>query len=90
MFGQLTHLSLKLRANISISDLLIISGDTIQQLCIDRLNSLITFTFDLVLIIKKDTNDKIILDSSLKAPFTNRQRSKIIVRDNYTLNHMKT
>ncbi|CAF1637331.1 unnamed protein product [Rotaria magnacalcarata] len=35
-FGQLRHLSLKLQACTFISGPLIISGDIIQQLCIDR------------------------------------------------------
>ncbi len=40
VFDQLTHLSLKLEEYTYIFDSLIILGDTTEQLCINRLNSL--------------------------------------------------
>jgi len=85
VFGQLTHLSLKLVMWSSVSDPFIVSGDTIQQLCIDCLKSCATYTLNLLLIIDNDSEEKIILNSFFKAPFTHRQRPIVIIQENYRL-----
>ncbi|CAF0769752.1 unnamed protein product [Rotaria sordida] len=85
VFGQLTHLSLKLEIWSSVSDPFIISGDTIQQLCIDRLKPCATYTLNLLLTIKKDLKEKVILNSFFKAAFTYRQRPAVIIQENSRL-----
>ncbi|CAF3162989.1 unnamed protein product [Rotaria sp. Silwood2] len=86
VFGQLKHLSLKLDIYAQVPDSVVISGDTIQRLCIDRLNPLATFTLNISAIIKNDIKDKVILNSYLKAPFVNQQQPKVVVHDNVTMN----
>ncbi|CAF3314427.1 unnamed protein product [Rotaria sp. Silwood2] len=87
VLGQLRHLSLKLDIDAKLPDSLVISGDTIQRLCIDRLNPLATFTLNIMAIINNDMKDKMILNSYFKAPFANRQRPKIrsLYMDDFTL-----
>ncbi|UJR07375.1 hypothetical protein I4U23_011661 [Adineta vaga] len=80
VFIQLTHLSLKLFASISISDSLIISGDTIQQLCIDRLRTSAIYTLKLTFRVRNDS-EKIILHTFFNAPFTRRQRPKVFIHE---------
>ncbi|CAF3926893.1 unnamed protein product, partial [Rotaria sp. Silwood1] len=87
VFGQLAHLSLILKADSLVSDPLIISGDTIQQLCIDRLNLLATFTLNLKLTINNDMKDKVIFNSFVKAPFTNRQQPKVFIQNYFSVNN---
>ncbi|CAF4319596.1 unnamed protein product [Rotaria sp. Silwood2] len=86
VLGQLRHLSLKLDIDAKLPDSLVISGDTIQRLCIDRLNPLATFTLNIMAIINNDMKDKMILNSYFKAPFANRQRPKVVIHDNFSLN----
>ncbi|CAF0779352.1 unnamed protein product [Adineta steineri] len=83
VFGQLTYLSLKLLATTSISDRLIITGDTIQNLCISRLKSSTFYRFNLLVHVKNDLEEKKILNSFLNAPFVNQseQRSKKIIQE---------
>jgi hypothetical protein len=87
VFGQLSHLSLKLKlcSSSSVSDPFIISGDTIQKLCIDRLKPCATYTLNLLLSITNDFKEKIILNSFFKAPFTHRQRPTVIIQENSRL-----
>jgi hypothetical protein len=47
VFAQLKHLSLKLDIDAKMPDSLVISGDIIQRVCIDRLNPLATFTLNI-------------------------------------------
>ncbi|CAF4441626.1 unnamed protein product [Rotaria sp. Silwood2] len=86
VFIQLTHLSLKLFACTSISGPLFISGDTIQKLCIDRLKTSVTYTLNLSVYVKNDL-EKIIFNSFLKAPFTRRERPKVLIqkRDSWAI-----
>ncbi|CAF3852483.1 unnamed protein product [Rotaria sp. Silwood1] len=79
VFIQLTHLSLKLFACTSISGPLFILGDTIQKLCIDRLKTSATYTLNLSIYVKNDL-EKIIFNSFLKAPFTRRERLKVLIQ----------
>ena len=67
-------------------DSLVISGDTIQQLWIDCLNSLATFALYLRFTVRDDSNDKGILISFFKAPFINQERPKVVIRDNFDTN----
>ncbi|CAF4479546.1 unnamed protein product [Rotaria sp. Silwood2] len=89
VFGQLTHLSLKLNAYTSISGALIISGDTIQQLCIDRLKPSAIYTLNLSVNVIKESEEKIIFTSFVKASFARRERPKVFVQelDNGTIGH---
>ncbi|CAF4300258.1 unnamed protein product [Rotaria magnacalcarata] len=80
IFGQLTHLSLKLRTSMSLSDPIIISGDTIQQLCIDRLKPFSSYALDLYFFAKEDLKEKSLLKSFVQAPFTSRKRPRVIIR----------
>ncbi|CAF2571445.1 unnamed protein product [Rotaria sp. Silwood2] len=82
IFGQLIHLSLKLKTSMSLSDPLIISGDTIQQLCIDRFKPLSSYTLDLYFFANEDLKEKILLKSFVQAPFTSRKRPKVIICKN--------
>src|SRR5437762_2522121 len=70
VFSQLSRLSLKLNAYTLVTGPLIISGDTIQQLCIDRLKPLTIYVLDLSLYVEDDLEEKVILNSFLKVPFT--------------------
>ncbi|CAF4144115.1 unnamed protein product [Rotaria sp. Silwood2] len=81
VFGQLSNLSLKLVALMVISSSLIISGDIIQQLCINRLKPLATYNLNLELNIKDDSKEKIIFNSFINVPFTNRQRPKVFIQE---------
>ncbi|CAF3219201.1 unnamed protein product [Rotaria socialis] len=81
VFGQLHHLSLKLLACTFISGPLIISGDIIQQLCIDRFQPTATYSLDLVLHAKNDLEEKIIFNSFFKVPFTHRQRPRVFIQE---------
>ncbi|CAF1554477.1 unnamed protein product, partial [Rotaria magnacalcarata] len=72
VFGQLRHLSLKLQASTFISGSWIISGDTIQQVCIDRFQPTATYSLDLVLHVENDLEEKIIFNSLFKVLFTHR------------------
>ncbi|CAF1495481.1 unnamed protein product [Rotaria sp. Silwood1] len=90
VFSQLCHLSLKLEAFTLISGPLIISGDIIQQLCIDHLKSMATYNLNLLLYVKDDLEEKIIFNSFLKVPFTHQQRPRVVIqeRDNFDLGDM--
>ncbi|CAF4932984.1 unnamed protein product, partial [Rotaria sp. Silwood1] len=57
----------------SIPDPLVISGDTIQKLAIDRIKSLITHILHLLFYVQYGLDEKGILDSFLLSPFTYRQ-----------------
>jgi hypothetical protein len=62
-----------------MSDHLFISGDTIQQLCIDRLKASAIYTLNLSFCAENDS-EKRILNSFLKASFTGRERPKVFVQ----------
>ncbi|CAF1361258.1 unnamed protein product [Rotaria sordida] len=81
VFGQLRHLSLKLETGVVISSPLTISGDIIQELCVDRLNPEAIYNLNLNLYVEHDAKEKIIFNSFLTAPFTNRQRSKVFIQE---------
>ncbi|CAF3430769.1 unnamed protein product [Rotaria sp. Silwood2] len=89
VFGQLNHLSVKLVAIVEISSPLVISGDVIQQSCIDRLKPLATYNLNLELDVSNDLEEKIILNSFCNVPFTNRQRPRVFIqeRGNYYSGH---
>ncbi|CAF2993278.1 unnamed protein product [Rotaria sp. Silwood2] len=81
VFGQLRHLSLKLETDVVISSPMTISGDIIQELCIDRLNPGAIYNLNLDLHVQYDAKEKIIFSSFLTAPFTNRQRPKVFIQE---------
>ena len=78
VFGQLCRFSLELEAFSSITDPLIISGDIIQQLCIDRLQSTATYSLNLLLYTADDF-EKINFNSFFKVPFIHRQQPKVFI-----------
>ncbi len=79
VFGQLSYLSLKTEAYTCISDPLIITGDTIQQLCIDRLNTLAKYNLNLSFYIRNDFEEKIIFNSFFKVPFAHQHEPKVFI-----------
>ncbi len=81
VFGQLSHLSLKLDACTLNSGPLSISGDVIQQSCIDRLKPSATYSLNLYLNVEYDLEEKIIFNSFLKYPFTNRQQPRVFIQE---------
>ncbi|CAF0934769.1 unnamed protein product [Rotaria sp. Silwood1] len=81
VFGQLGHFSLKLEAVTSVSDPLIISGDIIQQLCIDRLQPMATYILNLILYATDTFEEKIIFNSFFKVPFIQRQRPRVFIEE---------
>ncbi|CAF1410271.1 unnamed protein product [Rotaria sordida] len=81
VFGQLCRLSLILEAFTSISDPLIISGDIIQQLCIDRLQPTATYILNLLLYVLDDIEEKIIFNSFFKVPFIHRQLPRVFIQE---------
>ncbi|CAF3359636.1 unnamed protein product, partial [Rotaria sp. Silwood2] len=81
VFGQLNHLSVKLVAIMKISSPLVISGDLIQQSCIDRLKPLATYNLNLELDVSNDLEEKIIFNSFFNVPFTNRQRPRVFIQE---------
>lgn len=81
VFGQLNHFSLKLKAYTSTFDPWIISGNTIQQFCIDRLKPLATYNLNLLFNVEGDLEEKIIFHSFLKVPFTNRQHPRVFIQE---------
>jgi len=89
VFGQLNHLSLKLEARMLISGSLIISGDIIRQLCIDRLKPMANYSLSLLLNVENDLQDKLIFNSFLKVPFIHRQRPRVFVQEykNHGISH---
>ncbi|CAF2978676.1 unnamed protein product [Rotaria sp. Silwood2] len=87
VFGHLIYLSLKLRAYSSISDPLITSGDMVQKLCIDHLNSSATFALNLTFDVINDMKDKVIFNLFANAPFINQQRRKVFIRNNFSISN---
>ena len=89
VFGQLNHFSLKLEAYTSTIDPWIISGDTIQQSCIDPLKPLATYNLNLLFNIEDDLEEKVIFNSFFKVPFTERQHPKVFIqeRDSLSIGH---
>ncbi|CAF0940536.1 unnamed protein product [Rotaria sordida] len=64
-----------------ISDPLIISGDIIQQFCIDRLQPMATYILNLLFYIMDDFEEKKIFNTFLKVPFTHRQRPRVFIQE---------
>lgn len=85
VFGQLSHFSLKLNAYTSIVDPWIISGNTIQQFCIDRLKPLATYNLNLLFNVEGDLEEKIIFNLFFKVPFTNRQHPRVFIQERDSL-----
>lgn len=81
VFCQLNHLSLKLRALTFISGPLCISGDTIQQLCIDRLNPCATYALDLFFYVVNDLDKKIIFNRFFNVPFVYQQQPRVYIQE---------
>ncbi|CAF4304991.1 unnamed protein product [Rotaria sp. Silwood2] len=81
VFRELCRLSLKLEAFTSISDPLTISGDIIQQLCIDRLQPTATYILNLLLYVLDDIEEKIIFNSFFKVPFIHRQLPRVFIQE---------
>ncbi|CAF3409598.1 unnamed protein product [Rotaria socialis] len=81
VFSQLCHFSLKLKAFTSISDPLVISGDIIQQLCIDRLQPMVTYIFNLLLYATDTFEEKRIFNSLFKVPFIQRQQPRVFIQE---------
>ncbi|CAF3843521.1 unnamed protein product [Rotaria sp. Silwood1] len=81
IFCQLCHLSLKLEANTLISGSSIISGDIIQQLCIDRLKPMATYSLNLLLYVEHDLEEKIIFNSFFQVSFTQRQKPRVFIQE---------
>ncbi|CAF1128943.1 unnamed protein product [Adineta steineri] len=81
VFNQLNHFSLILYASTSVSDRWIISGDTIQKLCIHRLKPSSIYTLNLSVTVKNDLDEKRIFNSFLKVPFALKERPKVIIKE---------
>jgi hypothetical protein len=81
VFGQLRHLSLKLRASTFISGPLSISGDTIQRLCIDRLRPWTTYALNLYFCVVNDLEEKTVFNGFLNVPFVHRKRPKVYIQE---------
>lgn len=81
IFSQLCHLSLKLEADTLISGLSIISGDIIQQLCIDRLKPMATYSLNLLLYVAHDFDEKRIFNSFFQVAFTQRQKPRVFMQE---------
>lgn len=79
VFVQLKYFSLKLQSYELVCDPFIISGDTIQQLCIDRLNPSSIYALNLLFSVEQDANEKIIFNSFVKSPFTIRKYPPVII-----------
>ena len=80
VFCQLCRFSLQLKAFTSISDSLIISGDIIQQLCIDRLQPTANYSLNLLLYAANDFEEKLIFNSFFKIQFIHRQRPRVFIQ----------
>ncbi|CAF1404229.1 unnamed protein product [Rotaria sordida] len=81
VFNRITHFSLKFEGYSYLSDPLIISGDTIQELCINRLNPLARYYLHLTFYINNDLEEKIIFNSFFKVPFINQRRPKVFIQE---------
>ena len=86
LFNQLCHLSLKLEANTYVCGSMIISGDIIQQLCIDRLKPMTTYSLNLLLYVTNDSEEKIIFNSFCQVEFIQREKPRVVIRECYDPN----
>ncbi len=89
VFGQLTYFSLKLKAYTSISGPFIVSGDTIEELCLCRLKSSSSYGLDLMIYAEEDLKDKIIFNSFVKSFSGRKSPSVIILEDLYHSSYRK-
>ncbi|CAF4404986.1 unnamed protein product [Rotaria magnacalcarata] len=81
IFSQLCQLSLKLEANTLTFGSSIISGDTIQQLCIDRLKPMATYSLNLLLYIDHKFEEKRIFNSFFQVAMTQRQKTGFLLKN---------
>ncbi|CAF4018988.1 unnamed protein product [Rotaria sp. Silwood1] len=81
VLDQLIHFSLKLNSYASACDPFAISGDIIQQTCIDRLKPSASYALDLFFNIEKDLKEKEIYNSFVKAAFFRRQKPRVIIQE---------
>lgn len=79
VFGQLCRFSLELEACTSAADPLVLSGDIIQQLCIDRLQPTVTYNLNLLLFAVEDTEEKRVFNSFFQVQFIHRQRPRVFI-----------
>jgi hypothetical protein len=83
LLNQLCHLSLKLEADTYVCGSMIISGDIIQQLCIDRLKPMATYSLNLLLYVKNDSKEKIIFNSFCQVEFIQREKPRVVLQECY-------
>jgi hypothetical protein len=81
IFSQLCHLSLTLEADTLISGSSIISGDIIQQFCMDRLKPMATYSLNLLLYVEDDLEEKTIFNSFFQVSFTQRQKPRVFIQE---------
>ncbi|CAF1383416.1 unnamed protein product [Rotaria sordida] len=81
VLSQICHLSLKLEACTLNSGSLIISGDIIQELCIDRLKPMATYSLSLLLYVEDDLEEKIIFNSFFKVRFIDRESPRVFIQE---------
>ncbi len=86
LFNQLNHLSLKLQADTLVCGSMIISGDIIQKLIIDRLQPMATYSLNLLLYIENDFEEKIIFNSFHRVEFVQREKPRVIIQECYDPN----
>ena len=82
-FSLSTLLTLKIKAQTFIDCLYIldgISGDIIQQLCIDRLQPTANYSLNLLLYAANDFEEKLIFNSFFKIQFIHRQRPRVFIQ----------
>ncbi|CAF3110115.1 unnamed protein product [Rotaria sp. Silwood2] len=87
IFNQLSHLSLKFEANTLVCGSMIISGDIIQKLIIDRLQRMAIYNLNLLLYVRNDLEEKIIFNSFRRMEFIPREKPKVVIRECYDPNH---
>lgn len=86
LFNQLDHLSLKLEADTLVCGSMIISGDIIQKLIIDRLQPMATYSLNLLLYIENDFKEKIIFNSFHRVEFVQREKPRVMIQECYDSN----
>ncbi|CAF1310206.1 unnamed protein product [Rotaria sordida] len=56
-------------------------SDIIQELCIDRLKPMATYSLSLLLYVEDDLEEKIIFNSFFKVPFIHRQSPRVFIQE---------
>ncbi|CAF1004592.1 unnamed protein product [Adineta steineri] len=90
LFNQLTHLSLKLEADTLVYGSMIISGDTIQKLIIDRLQRMATYSLNLLLYVRNDLKEKRVFNLFRRMEFIQREKPKVVIRECYDRSNLGT